>query len=290
MVIVKMHTGKQYNTDKTTREKRNMKFSSVINIRGAPNEEDNFSQEPWYHCYRFTSKELILNITFCSAFIGMVSYLFYHSVVAFIILMPVSILLLKKKKSELCQKRKVQLEKEFKEVILSVSANLQAGYSVENAFRESYQDIVMLYGENSLMAVELTIIIRKLSNNEQIEDILWNLSDRSGVKDIRDFADIFKVAKRSGGDIRGVIANTASVISDKQDVRREIETVMSDKKMEQTIMQYMPFAIMLYMSLTSPGFFDILYHNLIGVLAMTGCLILYIVACFMADKILKIEI
>lgn len=286
-MIKEMHTVKQQNAEKTIREKRNTKFPSVINIRGAPNEEDNFSQEPQYHSYRFTSKELVINIIFCCVFIGMVSYLFYHSVVAFIILMPVSILLLKKKNSELCFKRKVQLEKEFKEVILSVSANLQAGYSVENAFRESYQDVVMLYGENSLMAGELIIIIRKLGNNEQIEDILWNLSDRSGIKDIRDFADIFKVAKRSGGDIRGVIANTASVISDKQDVRREIETVMSDKKMEQTIMQYMPFAIMFYMSLTSPGFFDSLYHNLLGVLIMTGCLVLYTVACFMADRILN---
>ena len=272
------------------KERNSMKLKSSINIRGAPEEEDNFSREPQYCSYRFTLKELIINIIFYCAFIAIVSYLFYHSVVAFIILMPTSILLLKNKKSELCRKRRVQLEKEFKEVILSVSANLQAGYSVENAFRESYQDIVMLYGENSLMATELIIIIRKLGNNEQIEDILWNLSERSSVKDIRDFADIFKVAKRSGGDIRGVIANTASVISDKQDVRREIETVMSDKKMEQTIMKYMPFAIMLYMSITSPGFFDVLYHNAMGVFIMTGCLILYVVACFIADKILKIEI
>ena len=47
---------------------------------------------------------------------------------------------------------------------------------------------------------------------------------------------------------------------------------------------------MLYMTITSPGFFDVLYHNAMGVLIMTGCLILYVVACFIADKILKIEI
>ena len=67
-------------------------------------------------------------------------------------------------------------------------------------------------------------------------------------------------------------------------------SICAGKKMEQIIMKYMPFAIMLYMSITSPGFFDVLYHNAMGVLIMTGCLILYVVACFIADKILKIEI
>ena len=88
-MIIKMSTGKQQKIDKKIKEKRNTKFSSVINIRGAPDEEDNFSQEPQYHSYRFTLKELVINIIFCGVFIGLVSYLFYHSAVAFIILMPV---------------------------------------------------------------------------------------------------------------------------------------------------------------------------------------------------------
>ena len=81
-----------------------MKLKSSINIRGAPEEEDNFSREPQYCSYRFTLKELIINIIFYCAFIAIVSYLFYHSAVAFIILMPTSILLLKNKKSELCSR------------------------------------------------------------------------------------------------------------------------------------------------------------------------------------------
>lgn len=155
--------------------------------------------------------------------------------------MPFVLLSLKDKGRVLCQKRIRELEVEFREVILGVSANLQAGYSVENAFRETYRDIVLLYGQDCVMAAELRLMFRRLENNEQLEHALMNLADRSGVQDIRDFADIFQIAKRGGGDMRGIIANTADIIGDKQEVRREIETVVSEKKLEQQIMRYIPF-------------------------------------------------
>ena len=133
-------------------------------------------------------------------------------------------------------------------------------------------------------------MMRRLRNNDQLEDILLSLGIRSDVKDIRDFAEIFRIAKRNGGSLSGLIGNTARMIEGKSEVRREIDTIMSEKRLEQRIMELMPFGMMLYVSLTSPGFFNSLYHNLTGVLLMGVCLILYVVACLMAEKILKIEV
>lgn len=243
-----------------------------------------------YNTYVFTLKEVIMYVAMKAAFLGMVSYLFYDSVIAWIIMLPIAVISLKSKGEELCKKRKRKLETEFREVILSVSSNLQAGYSIENAFREAYQDIVVLYGEESVMARELYLMMQRLNNNELLEDILVNLSKRSGVADIKDFADIFQIAKRSGGDLRGIIANTAQIISDKQEVTKEIETVMSEKKLEQTIMRYIPFFIVFYISLTSKGYFESLYHNLLGWIVMSVCLVIYVVACKISDKILDINI
>ena len=243
-----------------------------------------------YEEYFFSTRELIINVLTGIAGIAVISWMFFDSMIAFILLLPAVYLFLVKRRENLCRNRKQKLEKEFRDVILSVSANLGAGYSVENAFRESYQDISMLYGENSLMAGELYLMMRRLRNNDQLEDILLSLGIRSDVKDIRDFAEIFRIAKRNGGSLSGMIGNTARMIEGKSEVRREIDTIMSEKRLEQRIMELMPFGMMLYVSLTSPGFFNSLYHNLTGVLLMGVCLILYVVACLMAEKILKIEV
>ena len=243
-----------------------------------------------YREYAFSKRELVVQIIRQMLFMGMTAYLFYDSVLAWLLLMPLSVLSLKKKRAALCQQRKQRLESEFREVILSVSSNLQAGYSVENAFREAIRDIVLLYGKASLMAEELKLLIRRLDNNEQLEDILMNLATRSGVRDISDFADVFQIAKRSGGELRAVIANTVQIISEKQEVRREIQTVMSEKKLELTIMRYIPFFIVFYISITSKGYFEGLYHNLFGWLTMTAGLGIYAAACLLSEKILNIEI
>ena len=59
------------------------------------------------------------------------------------------------------------------------------------------------------------------------------------------------------------------------------------KKMEQNIMKLMPFGILAYVGVSSPGYFDPLYGNLTGIALMTGLLTIYLVACFMGDKILS---
>ncbi len=243
-----------------------------------------------YGEYVFSKKEITLHILSCALFTAMVSWIFYDSVIAWIFLMPLSLFSFREQGKIQCQRRKRRLEIEFREVILSVSSNLQAGYSVENAFQESYKDIVLLYGEDSVMAVELQLLFRKLNNNEQLEYALSNLAKRSNVQDIRDFADIFQIAKRGGGDMRVIITNTAEIIADKQEIRREIETVVTEKKLEQQIMRYIPFFIIFYISLTTKGYFECLYHNISGWILMTGALIVYVVACRISDKILNIEV
>lgn len=243
-----------------------------------------------YAVYSFSKKELIIYVILGSAFIGMIAYLFYDSVFAFLLLLPFAVLSLKEKREQLCRKRKQKLEAEFRDVILSVSSNLQTGYSFENAFQEAYKEIVVLYGNESLMAGELRLLLRKLANNEQLEDVLLNLAKRSGVQDIRDFADIFQIAKRGGGNLQAIIANTAEVIGDKQAVRNEIDTIMSEKKLEQLIMRYIPFFIIAYISVTSKGYFEGLYHNIMGQVIMTAALIVYGLACKLSDRILEIEV
>ena len=62
------------------------------------------------------------------------------------------------------------------------------------------------------------------------------------------------------------------------------------KRFEQSIMNIIPILIVIYIDLTSPGFFDLMYSTIIGRIIMTVCLVAYIVAVLMAKKILKIEI
>ena len=128
---------------------------------------------------------------------------------------------------------------------------------------------------------------RELRNNRNLEDLLSEFAVRTQVADIRDFAQVFHIAKRSGGNLPGILKNTADIISDKIEVKREITTMISAKRLEQSIMNVVPFAIILYINFTSPGFFDPLYHNFLGIVIMSVLLAVYMAALFLADRIIQ---
>lgn len=222
---------------------------------------------------------------------ALVAYVFYRSVIVFLLLLiPSLTFLLHRKKRDLLRKRKEELNLQFKEMMHAVIAGLQAGYSIENAFSHAYQDICLLYGKQSMMAKELYHLTMELRNNCNIEDILSDFAARCQIADIRDFTEVFHIAKKSGGNFVGILKNTADIISDKIELKREIATITSAKRLEQKIMDIVPFAIILYIDVSSPGFFDGMYHNLVGIVIMTVLLTVYIVAYLMAERIIHIDL
>lgn len=247
------------------------------------------SAQPDYNETRLSGAGLLMSIVSWLMLDALISYVFYRSVAAFVLIIPGLIPWLKYKNTQYREKRKEVLKLQFREMMIAVIAGLEAGYSVENAFIKAYPDLCLLYGSDSDMCAELKLISRNLRNNANLEELLSDLAARSHVPEIGDFADVFSIAKRSGGDLPAILRETASLIGEKIEVKREITTLISAKKMEQTIMNVVPFGIIIYIDATSPGFFDPLYHNPFGVIMMSVMLTVYILAYLLASKILKID-
>lgn len=217
-------------------------------------------------------------------------YFFYHSWIACLCLLPVLFFFLKEKKRELAKKRRQELSGQFKDFILAIAANQKAGYSIENAIRESYRDMEMLYGAESMICVEIRYIMAGLENNTALEKLIYSLGMRSGLQDVLQFADVFAIAKRGGGNMTDILAKTAAVIEQKTYTDKEIQLMISARKTEQKIMNLVPFLIIFYVGGTSRGFFDVLYNNVIGIVIMTVCLGFYGAAFLLSRRIVDIEV
>lgn len=219
-----------------------------------------------------------------------VGYLFYDNIAAAVLLSPYLYFFVKEKMRDFEEGQKRNLNIQFKDAILAVSFSLNAGYSMENSFRAAVNELIPMYGKQSVIVKEFENIVRRLENNENIENVLNDFANKSQVSDILYFAQVFQYAKRSGGDIIAIIKNTASTIRQKQEVENEIQTIISGKKLEQRVMEIMPFAIIAYLRLTSPEFITPLYGNVTGVVIMTVCLVVYFIADCIARRIVKISV
>lgn len=186
------------------------------------------------------------------------------------------------------QKRELLLQ--FKEGMQSVSVALLSGYSIENAWAEAEKELCELYGEEAYMVEEMHYMNSGIRMNQPVEQLLYQFASRTGCEDIIGFAEIFRFAKRSGGNFAKIIRNTVQRIVEKQEVEREIETILSGKKMEQKIMNFVPVGLLAYLNLTSEEFLAPLYGNLFGVCVMTIAFVAYIGAFLLAQKMVVIKI
>lgn len=219
-----------------------------------------------------------------------ISYLFYYNKIAFLILLPFAFYFPILQKKQKKQKRQEELNREFKEAILSISSSLSVGYSIENACKEAYKEMLTVFGENSLIGNELYRMVCGIDLNIPIEELLDDLGKRSGLEDIRNFTEVFKVAKRTGGDLPAIIRQTVETIDEKLKVREEIVTMTTSVRYEGLIMSIIPPGIILYLKISSPEFFNPLYTTIFGRIFMTGCLIIYLGTLKLQQKMMEVDI
>lgn len=240
-----------------------------------------------YHIYHFSLKEHVRYFLEAVLLILLVSHLFYHSVFAMILIIPFYPVFLKIKAKRLLEQQKQELCRQFKETISSVAAALNAGYSVENSWREAKTEMTQMYGENALMVKELMHILAHLSMNVPLEDLLYDFAQRSDMEDVSSFCQVFFFAKRSGGDFIGIIRATTERIGQKIELQHQLAADLASRRLESQIMNVVPLVILLYLNLTSPGYFDVLYGNLTGICIMSVCLIVYLSAYALSEQMLQ---
>ena len=216
--------------------------------------------------------------------------LFFDSYLAVAIISPIAIpwVIIQKKNARELRCRQIGIQ--FKDAIFSVLTSLKAGFSIENAFLEARRDMELLYGKGSDISFCLGKINKGLKNSVPLEKLIYGMGKETGNSDIQDFAMVFSVAKRSGGNMTDTIQKTIEVISRKINVEKEIDVLISAKRLEARIMNCVPFFIIFYISVTSPGFFNALYNNVFGIVLMTVCMVIYCISYVLSEHIVNISI
>lgn len=222
--------------------------------------------------------------------IGGISYIFYKSIIAFAIFLPVLIVYVRMEIIRKKVERKKLLQSQFKDGIILLLSSLEAGYSVENAFEDVCGQLRQMYRKPTDIEREFQIICKGLRLNEPIEAVLNDFANRSHLEDIKNFAEVFMIAKKRGGNMIMILKSSINTIREKLEVEQEIQTLLSGKRLEHNIMSVVPVGIILYVNFTSPEFMEAMYHNLAGIIVMSGCLLVYIFSVLLGRRIVEVEI
>ena len=190
---------------------------------------------------------------------------------------------------QILEKKRHTLKLQFRDMLEALNTSLGAGKNVVDSFLSVRDDLKIQYEAEADMIKELDIIIEGIRNNIHIEDILEDLGRRSGIEDIQDFANVFKICYHKGGNIKETVKTTHSILSEKMEIVEDIQTVVTSTKSEQNMMLVMPIVIMAVIKGSSPEF-AANFATLSGFISTTISILLFVAAYYIGKSILNIKI
>ena len=197
-----------------------------------------------YHVYHMTLKDYLVAWGLGLAVGAVVLFAFFNNVfVALLGGIVCAVILPKYYRNYKKKKQSDDLRTQFKDLLESLTSSYSAGQNTVEAFKDAASDMTSIYGEGADIVQEVQIISTGLNNNINIEQLLLNFAERSGLDDAMSFANVFEVCNRQGGDLKRIVADTREIINDKIEIEMEIETMLSGAKNELNIMMVMPVIV-----------------------------------------------
>lgn len=185
-------------------------------------------------------------------------------------------------------KRLSKLKIQFRDFLAALSTSMSSGMNVNDSLIAAYGDLCEQYSKDSYIAMETKEMIDGIQNNVPIEDTIYSLGERSGVEDISNFATVFSVCYRTGGNLKEVIKRSSDLISEKMIITEEINTKITSNKMQLNVMMMVPIVMMVLMKMMSFKFAES-FASPVGIVAITIALGIFIGAYKMGRSIMDIR-
>jgi tight adherence protein B len=191
----------------------------------------------------------------------------------------------------LAERRKREYLAEFKDFLFMISTAIGAGRAMKDSIGEAIPSLKDTYGEKSLLAGELTKAYTRMENgNEDDVSVLMDLATASSLEDVIDFVTVYSTCKKTGASLITALNKAAGMIIDKMTIEKEIRELVRRKELEGSLIFIMPFAVILFLNITSPDYIAPLYDTAAGKVIMTSLIVVNAGVFAMIRKIVRVEI
>lgn len=165
-----------------------------------------------------------------------------------------------------------------------MARSLRAGHSVQQA--------IELIAEQSPepLASEFAQVHQEQKFGLPFRDALLQMSDRIPLKDLRFFITAILVQKETGSDLIEILDRTTAVIRDRVRVAGEIMTYTAQGRLTGWILSLLPIALLLVISIMSPGYTSLLFHDPLGQKMLGAASVMITIGSLLIRRIAAVEI
>lgn len=201
----------------------------------------------------------------------------------------VTFFLYPRRRDSLKEKRTIELTNQFRSFLDALSVSLSSGMNMRDSLNSIVTDLQNEYSDDAYIVKEVREMIIGQQNNIDLEVMLASLGERSEIEDIKNFAMVFGMSYRAGGNIKDIVRRTNDIISQKIEIKQEIQTALSSNKMQFKIMMVIPVVMMLLLRMMSSSF-AASFATIPGIISVTLAIGMFYAAYRLGSKIMDVEV
>jgi tight adherence protein B len=182
------------------------------------------------------------------------------------------------------RKRLLALQGQLSDVLMILASSLRAGHSFLQALDSVAKEI------DEPAASEFGRALSEIQLGRSIDDALQALSERVGSLDLEWAVTAINIQRKSGGNLAEVLETVAATIREREALRRQVRALSAEGRWSAVILIVLPFLILGYMLVVSPGYLAPLLEWSFGKLVLAAGGVLMLVGWVWMRKIVRLDV
>ena len=152
-----------------------------------------------------------------------------------------------------------KIESQLAEAADFLARAMRAGHSFTN--------VLQMVGTEmpEPIAGEFRIAHEEINYGVPMHEALSNLAERIPLTDLRYLVIAVLIQREAGGNLAEILGNISHIIRQRLKLVAQVRVLSAEGRMSAWVLGLLPFAVMIMMSLTSPDYISVLWHDPIGV-------------------------
>lgn len=175
------------------------------------------------------------------------------------------------------------LRDEVPDALRSLADSFRSGHSLLQTMQQASRDV------EGALGVAFGRVAHRLETGETTGEALSELQAMKGVPELAFVAVALDVQHQSGGSISSVLESARTSVEGELELARTLRVQTAQAKLSASIVTIMPFLLVAFFSLASPGFLAPFFESALGVMVLLVALVMQVAGVLSVRRICKVD-
>lgn len=173
---------------------------------------------------------------------------------------------------------------ELPDVLTIIASSLQSGLSFTQALTSVARE------SDGEVALQFRRVLSEVQVGRNLIDSLQDVADRMNSQDFRWTISALTIQREIGGNLSEILSTTANTIRGRAEVRNEVKALSAEGRMSAYVLISIPLFMLLYLRLTRPDAFGLMFSTAPGLVMIAIVVILMLIGWIWVQKVVNIKL